>query len=130
MGSPSTMAKQKWNSEHYGRINIRVDKDLAAKFKLKCEENNMSVAGTISKFMAAYCDVTVPGIPTKRPKDNRGKRRREIEKIIAAVEDVLEREVSYMDSIPENLQNGERYAAAEECTEHLEAALDSLREAF
>jgi len=130
MGSPSTKAKQKWNSEHYANISIRVDKNLAAKFKSKCKENGMSVAGAMAKFMVGYCDVTVDKPPPKHPKDNRGRRRREIEKIITAVEDVLEREVSYLTNIPDNLHNSTRYAAAEVCTEHLEAALESLREAF
>jgi len=130
MGSPSTNAKQKWNREHYAHISIRVDKGLAAKFKSKCVENGVPVAGTLAGFMAGYCEVAADKTPQKQPKDNRGKRRREIEKIIAAVEDVLEREVNYLAAIPENLRNVERYAKAEECSEHLEAALESLREAF
>ena len=130
MGNPSTKAKQKWNDEHYGRINIRVDKDLAERFKQKCEENDVSVAGTLAEFMSGYCDATAKRLPKKQPKDNRGRRRREINKIIASVEDVLDREDAYLSNIPENLRNGERYAEAEECIEHLEEALDSLREAF
>jgi len=130
MGSPSTKAKQKWNSEHYSNVSVRVHKGLAAKFKSKCEENGVAVAGTLAKFMSAYCGATVDKLPSRKPKDNRGRRRREIEKIIAAIEDVLEREVGYLTSIPENLCNSQRHAAAEACNEHLEAALESLREAF
>ena len=130
MGSPSTKAKQKWNSEHYAHISIRVDKSLAAEFKTKCEGNGASVAGVFAKFMTSYSGVTADRPPSKQPKDNRGRRRREVEKIIAAVEDVLERETGYLDNIPENLRNGTRYAEAEECTKQLEAALESLREAF
>ena len=130
MGSPSTIAKQKWNSEHYSNISVRVHKGLAAKFKSKCEKNGVTVAGTLAKFMSTYCDITVDKLPSRQPKDNRGRRRREIEKIIVAIEDVLEREVGYLTSIPENLCNSQRYVAAEVCAEHLEAAIGSLREAF
>ena len=130
MGSSSTRAKQKWNNEHYAHISIRVDKSLAAEFKSKCEEAGVSIAGALTMLMLGYRDGTVNSRPSKKTKDNRGRRRREIEKIITTVEDVLEREVGYMDNIPENLRNGIRYAEAEECTGHLEAALESLREAF
>ena len=130
MGCPSTKAKQKWNSEHYAQISIRVDKGLAAKFKSKCEANGVSLAGALAKLMADYCDVVVERHPSKQPKDNRGRRRRAIENTIATVEDVLEREVGYLTNIPENIRNGERYAEAEECADYLEAALESLREAF
>jgi len=130
MGSPSTKAKQKWNNEHYAPISIRVDKRLAAGFKSKCMENGLSVAGVLTEFMEEYCETKVRRHPMKQSSDNRGKRRREIERITAAVEDVLERETVYLNNIPENLQNSVRYETAEDCAGYLEAALEYLREAY
>ena len=41
---------------------------------------------------------------------------------------ILSEEESYMDNIPENLQNGYRYQAAEEACDNIECAIDALND--
>lgn len=45
------------------------------------------------------------------------------------ISDILSQEEWYMDNIPENMQGGRRYEAAEEACDHLQDAVDSIREA-
>lgn len=41
---------------------------------------------------------------------------------------ILNDEESYMDNMPENLQNGYRYQMAEEACDHIECAIDALND--
>ena len=40
----STQVKDRYNNKVYTQLNIRVPKDTAAKFKLKCDERGVSQA--------------------------------------------------------------------------------------
>ena len=60
-------------------------------------------------------------------------RRKEIQNLIDRIEElkwdletIAEDEQAYLDSIPENLMNSERYEKAENAVGNLESAMDSL----
>ena len=52
-----------------------------------------------------------------------------IEELKADLETAVEDEQAYLDSIPENLMNSERYEKAEDAVGNLESAMDSLNDA-
>lgn len=63
-------------------------------------------------------------------------RRKEIQVVINRIEElksdletIVEDEQAYLDSIPENLMNSERYERAEDAVGNLESAMDSLNDA-
>ena len=47
-----------------------------------------------------------------------------LEEIKAAIEEVKDEEQDYLDNIPENLQNSEKYELADNAVQSLESALD------
>ena len=53
----------------------------------------------------------------------------ELDNIYSDIDFVRSDEECYMDNIPENLQGGYRYEAAEEACDNLENAMDSIYEA-
>ena len=64
------------------------------------------------------------------------KRRRQLSNVIGLLhtaesdlDSIREEEQSCMDSMPENLQSSERYAAMESAVDYIESAIDSVQEA-
>lgn len=64
-------------------------------------------------------------------------RRKAIQKVIDKLEELkydieclADDEQEYLDNIPENLQNSDRYAVAEEAVDNLNSAMDSVEEAI
>lgn len=50
--------------------------------------------------------------------------------LLCDLEEVRDEEQEYMDNMPENLQQSDRYYAAEEAVSNLDSAIDSLTEAI
>jgi hypothetical protein len=69
-------------------------------------------------------------MPCRKTPDNRGCRRRELSKHIAAIEGICHGEMEYLDNIPENLRNSIRFENAEESVGHLISAIDELKEVY
>ena len=129
MGTAATKAKRKWNSEHYTNITAAMDPKLAAKLKDDCRMRGVSVTSVITELVAGYLDAEVPvqkETAMKKAPDNRGRRRRDLKRHIAAIEDICSGEQGYLDNIPENLRDSIRYENAESSVEHLLAAIDEL----
>ena len=133
MGSAATNAKRKWNNAHYTNITVAMDPELAARLKEGCREKCVSVASVITALVAEYLNTEVPASkekPQKKVPDNRGRRSRELWKYIAAIEDICCGEVRYMEKIPDNLQASIRFENAENSVEHLNAAIEELKEVY
>jgi hypothetical protein len=133
MGTAGTKAKRKWNKEHYTNITAAMNPELASKLKTKCEENCVSVTSVITGLVAGYLGIEIPTPkekPQKKAPDNRGRRSRELWKHIAAIEEICSGEERYLESIPENLRGSIRYENAENSVEHMQSAIDELREAY
>lgn len=54
MGYTSSKVKNKWNTEHYGQLNIKLDKDLIQAFKVKCKKDNISMAEIIKAAIIEF----------------------------------------------------------------------------
>ena len=125
-------ARTRWNADNYKQIKVYVSPDLAAKFKAGCAAASVSMASVLSGFMADYCSETQRKSSKLSALDfsTKGKRRTFVRRMIEQLEAVKEAEENYRDNIPENLQGGQAYEAAEQAIEQMENALDSLKEAF
>ena len=133
MGTAATRAKRKWNSEHYTNVTVAMNPELAAKLKENCKEGHVSVSSVITGLVAGYLDTDVPSPkekPQKKAPGNRGQRRRELWKHIAAIEDIYRGEDAYLNNIPESLSGSIRYENAENSVEHLLSAIDELKEVY
>jgi len=133
VGTAATRAKRKWNSEHYTNITTAMNPELAIKLKDHCKEKCVSVSSVITELVAVYLDTEVPEHkekPQKKAPDNRGRRRKDLWKHIAAIEKIYHGEEEYMNNIPENLQDSIRHENAENSVEHLRSAIDELKEVY
>jgi hypothetical protein len=107
------------------QVKISVDKEIASAFKKTCADSNVSMAATISKFMAEYTGTAanrrhMPDYSTKR------QRRAVIRKYIKGLEQIKDHEESYRDAIPANLEGSIVYENAEEAVAMLEEVLELL----
>lgn len=133
MGTAATKAKRKWNSEHYTNVTVAMNPELAAKLKEECKEKSKSVSSVIIGLVAVYLEAELPEGKEKaqiKAPDNRGRRRRELWKHIAAIENICNGEERYLGSIPENLHGSIRHENAENSVEHLRCAIDELKEVY
>jgi adenine specific DNA methylase Mod len=123
MGTTSNKAKQRWNDSHYTQIKVSVQPEIAAKFKAKCQVKGVSMASEISRFMSNESKKTDTC-------STRQKRRKALGSVILLLEEICDAEKEYWDNIPINLQNGERYEAAEQAYTAMEEALGLLHQAY
>jgi hypothetical protein len=126
MGTTSNQAKERWNNSHYTQVKVSVQPEIAAKFKAKCQTKGVSMASELSRFMSG-------DNKRDKPKDissTRQKRRKALVEVITQLEEICYAEKDYWDNIPINLQNGERYEAAEQAYSAMEEALALLYQAY
>jgi len=130
MGRTSNEAKQNWNKAHYTQVKVSVLPQIAAAFKEKCLRDGVSMASKISRFMSEQANISGVKKPQADPYGTRQRRCKALFGLIEQLEEILEREQNYWRNIPINLQNGERYEAAEHTATALEEALDILHNAY
>lgn len=125
MGTTSNEAKQRWNKKHYTQVKVSVPHEIAEAFKSKCAAAGVSMAGEITKFMCSHHPKkTGPDVTTRQ------KRRKATVSVILQVEAIADAEQLYMENIPINLQNSERYELAEQAVSALEEALEILHNVY
>lgn len=125
MGSTSNESKQRFNNKHYTQVKVSVPPEIAAAFKAKCSSAGVSMAGELSSFMSCH--------HPKKPEPDvatRQKRRKALLAVIRQLEAIADAEQDYMNNIPVNLQNSQRYEAAEQAASALEEALDILHNVY
>ena len=123
MGTTSNEAKQRRNDSHYTQVKVSVQPEIAEAFKRKCQGKGVSMASEISQFM---------GKTIKKPDSSstRQRRRKALASLILQLEEICDAEKQYWDNIPINMQNGERYEAAEHAYTAMEEALSLLYQAY
>jgi len=125
MSATSNESKQRWNDAHYTQVKVSIKQEIAAEFKAKCQRAGVSMASEISRFMSGQSPKKVkPNVTTRR------ERRRALDKAILLLEAIADAEADYKDNIPINLQNSQRYEAAEQAVSTLEEALNILYNTF
>ena len=123
MGKTSNEAKQRWNTAHYTQVKVSVQPEIAAAFKKKCQEKGVSMASEIARFMSGENKKTDPC-------STRQRRRKALISVIMQLEAICDAETQYWHNIPINLQNGERYEAAEQAATAMEEAVALLYQAY
>lgn len=113
----------------YTQVKVSVPPDTAERYKSACKRGGVSMAADIAAHMAKQTG-KFERLAEKRSADTRRKRREQLLKIIADLENILYGEETYKDNIPENLQSGPAFEAAEAAVEKLDAALELLRDAY
>ena len=124
MGNTSNESKQRWNQNHYTQVKVSVPHEIAAAFKEKCAAAGISMASELSNFMRGYNPKKTVQVTTRQ------QRRKAIVGVILQVEAIADAEQEYMYNIPINLQNSERYEAAEQAVSALEEALGILHNVY
>jgi hypothetical protein len=116
----------------YTQIKVSIDPEIAAEFKAACKDVGVSMASEIGGFMADRASPlkeqaakAMEGIDDTRPK-----RRTRVKKIIDELERIKDSEETYAERIPENLQGGPAYEAANEAACAIGEAICLLQEAF
>ena len=123
MGKTSNQAKQRWNNSHYTQVKVSVQPEIAAAFKKKCQARGVSMASEIARFMSGESKKA-------EPCSTRQRRRKALVSVILQLEAICDAETQYWHNIPINLQNGERYEAAEQAATAMEEALALLHQAY
>jgi hypothetical protein len=115
----------------FKQVKVRADPEIAALFKAACASSGVSMASELTKLMAERAK-TMKSANDKAIKRiaARGGRRSETRSIIERLEEVRDAEEAYMLAIPENLQGGPAYDAAEGSVDLLGQAIELLREAY
>jgi len=106
------------------QIKFTIDSDIVAAFKAKCRASGVSMTSVIRQWMI----VRQPTKDVEQKPLTRPKRRMAVMKIIALLDEILEMEEQYRDSIPE--QFAQRYEWSEHACDHLAEAIGNLRDAF
>ena len=124
-------SKKRWNANNYKQINVSLSPELFKKFQTACEQSENSMRKVLIEFMASYADS--PPIAS-HSKDNayktRKQRKKSLKSLLMELELIRDAEASYMENIPENLKNSERYATAEQMVENLNEIIGLLCEVF
>ena len=128
-------AKQRWNEKNYTPIKVSVRHYIASAFKSACIEKGESQASVLARAMIEYANAPpqneneiAHGVNDENKYDTRRKRRKTIDDIIKQLNQVLEAEEEYRDSIPYNFVN--RAGAAAETIELLTEVIDNLNETY
>jgi hypothetical protein len=131
MPNSSNESKQRWNASNYKQVKFCLKPDIAAAFKAACAEHEVSMASVLSTYMAAYSQTPCAGRnPPVTPYATRRMRRGAVKTIIKQMEQIVLAEEHYRDSIPENLQGGMRYEAADQSVDTMYEVIDLLNDVY
>lgn len=108
------------------QVKISVDANIAASFKKACAAASVSMASTLSEFMAEYADTAFEKRMPSPIYATRRQRRTAVRRFARQLKQIRECEETYRDRIPENLQGSAAYDSAEEFVSLLDEAIDAL----
>jgi len=114
------------SSDPNKQVKVSVPPNVAAAFKKMCADNDVSMAGELTQYMADYASVEKGKKDATLDFSTKRKRRKAIKSIIKQLEQIKGFEEQYRDNIPENLQGSTVYDNAEECVAWLEEAIELL----
>ena len=115
----------------YTQLKVSISEELAVAFKATCRADKVSMASELSKFMATRSGTgDCAGRREKDALTSRNGRRKRVNALIQALEQIKSAEERYMDAIPENLTGSIRYDNAEVSVNALEEAIAALAEAY
>ena len=111
-------------NDNMTQIKFTIESDIVATFKARCTSKGVSMTSVIRQWMSAR----QPTREVKATVLSRPKRRKAVVEIIGLLNEILEMEEQYRDSIPE--QFAQRHEWSGHACEHLAEAIEYLEEAF
>jgi hypothetical protein len=132
MGKTSNISKQNWNAKNYTQVKVSVGKELASRFKDKCKDDGVSITSLLAAFMADYCGLksSLDDYSATCEFTTRAKRRRAVNVMSVQLREIVISEEGYMDRMPLNFRESDRYAETEEIVDKLTEALDILDDVY
>ena len=112
------------------QVKVSVKPEVSTAFKAACAANDVSMTSALSDFMRQYAGIAADKRGYSTNLSTRRQRRAYLQGLICQLERVRDNEELYRDNIPDNLQNGGAYGAAEQCVSVLDEALDLLASAY
>ena len=113
------------------QVKITIEPEIAEAFKTACTNKGVSMTKELTRLMSDHARIaTRDQFKNKGLIENRGGRRKELNKLIARIEAIRDAEDEYKNRIPENLQSGSAYESVEQTVEAIDQAIDWLHEAF
>ena len=106
------------------QVKYTIDSYIVSAFKKRCASEGVSMTSEISKFMVTH----KPRENLKITSDTRPLRKKAVKKIVELLNDIMQKEEIYQDSIPEQFQ--QRYETAEHSCEQLSQAISCLDDAY
>ena len=111
-------------SDTMTQIKFTIETDIVSSFKTRCASEGISMTSVIRQWMSAQRLVK----DVKHKMLTRPQRRKAVAETIGLLNEVLEMESQYRDSIPE--QFTQRYELSDETCEQLAEAINFLEAAF
>jgi hypothetical protein len=118
------------HDQKQAQVKVSVKPEVAAAFKAACVANGVSMASALSGFMSQYARAVTEKAAYSVNLSTRRQCRACIQTLIRQLERVRDNEERYRDNIPDNLQSGSAFEAAEQCIASLEEALNLLASAY
>ena len=115
------------SSEKYTQVKVSVVSEVAAKFKMACAIENISMAAVLSKFMADYAKCSIKQkVAQAQNYTTRRKRRVIVKRILIDLEQIKAAEEALVENAPENLQDAPVYETAQDYIDALDVVIDQL----
>jgi hypothetical protein len=127
---PVTIGTGDIHDKKQAQVKVSVNLEVAAAFKAACAANGVSMASALSGFMSQYAHTMTEKAGCSVNLSTRRQRRACIQTLISQLERVRDNEEHYRNNIPDNLQGGSAFEAAEQCIAYLDEALDLLASAY
>ena len=106
------------------QVKFTIEADIVSAFKAGCASKGVSMTAVVRKWM----NDLQPARDVNRGTLSRPKRRKAVAEVVELLNEVLETEEQYRDSIPE--QFTQRYEVADHACERISEAIAALEEAF
>jgi hypothetical protein len=114
------------------QMKFVVATQLASAYKLACKKSGVPMAGELTAHMAEYIQAgkTPASQGSALRIATRRERRSSLKNIVSMLVYVRDAEEAYKSRIPQNLEGGPAYQAAESAIDMLDEAISLLDEAF
>ena len=111
--------------ERYKQVKVSIAPAIASAFKQACDSSEISMAATLSQFMADFSNISLAKKPLP-DYSTRRQRRKAIGAMVKQLEMIRDCEEEHRDRIPENLQESMVYDRADELVSTLDEAIELL----
>ncbi|MCL2121339.1 MAG: hypothetical protein FWH28_03710 [Clostridiales bacterium] len=110
----------------YVRVIVSVLPEIVESFRIRCNENGVSMANEIVHFMSRECEKEQSSLSPAITHTKKRRRQKALQKVIRQIEEIKTAEEEYRDHIPEDLRYPVRYQASAHSIHAMKEAIDIL----